>query len=304
MQKYLLNEPMVVELLKHHKIGIVDGGARGFLFPPFRLVNKDIIKLLRFEPDAAATILNNSDLDLVFNKALWKEKTQININIAVEPSSSSVYPFNVELQQHIDPLKATRQTAKVVEVEAISLDELVAENPTLKIDFIKLDIHAAEYEVLQGAKNVLQNTLGLLIESWILPVHRGQKVRANVEALAYDNGFYVFEEYARASWGRLDKQFAKRQTVALDTLFFKDPLLDNNVATEADAIKLIGMADLFGHPAFAMQLSTFFYEKQIINKTFFECANAILKTKRITWKEKLVMKLERLLDDYSNCAFR
>lgn len=270
MKKYLLNEPTIIDLLSNNKIVVVDGGARGEVFPPFKYLHKNIIRVLRFEPDANASIPTFQDNDLVYPKALWHSKGFIQINIAKEPSTSSVYPFNKELQKYIDPRPDKRITEKTVSVDAISLDELVQENESLKIDFIKLDIHGAEYEVLQGAKEVLRTTLGLLIESWVIPIHKGQKLRAHVESLAYDSEFYVFEEYERAMWARLKDKFAKRQPVALDTLFFKDPLLDHNVTEKEDAVKMIGIVNLFEHDAFAIQLTEHFYDRQIIDKQLYD----------------------------------
>jgi len=304
MSKYILDNPVIIDLLRNDKIVVIDGGARGELFPPFNALNREIVQVLRFEPDANAQPEDNSENDLVFNKALWNSKGKIDINIAKAPASSSVFPFNTELQQYIDPHKHVRITEKVVTVDSISLDELVTENPDLKIDFIKLDIHGAEYEVLQGATKTLQSTLGLLIETWTIPIHVGQKTRAHVEALAYENMFYVFEEYPRAVWARGGAQYSKKQVVALDTLFFKDPLLDSNVKTQVDAIKLIGLANLFGHNGYAIQLSKDLYQKKILEEQFYTLIVDLLKNLNTTVKNNLALKLDKLQRKYSTCAFK
>ncbi len=306
MKNYILNTPSIVELLSKNKIVVVDGGARGELFRPFNLVNKKIIKVLRFEPDSDATFTQNVDADeLIIPKALWSKSGKIDINIAVEPSTSSVYPFNIALQEKIDPFINIRKTKQVVSVESISLDEFIDLNKNLKIDFIKLDIHGAEYEVLEGAKNVLETNLGLLIESWVLPIHKGQKTRAHVESLAYENKYYVFEEFHRSLWARNSSKFVKRQLVALDTLFFKDPILDNNIVDEIEAIKIIGLANLFEHNAYALQLCEDFYSKKILNKKFYELFSKHLNQHcRPTIKEKVLLKLQSLIRRLSYSAFK
>lgn len=45
---------------------------------------------------------------------------------------------------------------ELVEVQAISIDEFVAENNVQKVDYIKLDVEGAELDVINGAVNTLQ----------------------------------------------------------------------------------------------------------------------------------------------------
>ena len=265
MRKVLLNNDKIVNLLKNDKLIVIDGGARGTVFKPMNLLDKSILQVIRFEPDADANIVNNSD-DIIISKALWNQSQSIEVNIAIAPSSSSVYPFNEKLQQYIDPQVDTRKTKKNVTVEATSIDECLRINNIKGVDFIKLDIHGAEYETLEGASESLKNTLGLLVESWVIPIHLGQKTRGDIERLALDNGFYVFEENVVAKWGRKPDLFLKRQPVAVDTLFFKDILINDVIDNEIKLIKLIGLADLFNHNGFALQLVEYAKKHELINK--------------------------------------
>lgn len=265
MKKYLLNHEYVKTLLKEHKIVVVDGGARGELFSPFNRLDKDLLRVLRFEPDANSDVVVRQGNDMVFRKALWNRKTELSVNIAVEPASSSVYPFNRKLQEYLDPYLSKRVTAQVETVEAVSLDELVKQHSLSSIDFIKLDIHGAEYETLEGSSNTLSTTLGLQVESWVVPIHKGQKLRAHVEALVFDHGFYAFEEKYQAVWGRMPTRYLKKQPVALDTVYFKDPLLDELDLSTVEAVKLVGFANLYGHHAYAEQLTIHFHKSGIID---------------------------------------
>ncbi len=294
MRKVLLNQPFIKELLEGNKLVIIDGGARGDLFSPFNIVDEKILKVIRFEADAGAQIVSN-EKEIVVPKALWNVSKTIQLNVAVEPSSSSVYPFNKQLQQHIDPLKSVRRTEREVELEAISIDEFCIQQGGLTIDFIKLDIHGAEFEVLEGAINALKSTLGLLVESWILPIHKGQKTRASVELLAFEHQFYVFEENMRSMWGRKPKNYVKRQPVALDTLFFKDPLLDDTIKSEVEAIKLIGMAELFGHYGFVEQLVKKFDDEKVLSKDLSNKISSFVKSNcQPTLIDKIKFKFRKL----------
>ena len=303
-KKYLLNEKLIVKLLADNKIVVVDGGARGALFPPFNQLNTEITKVLRFEPEPDADIINHANNDITFNKGLWHSNGKVNLNVAIEPSASSTYPFNIELQRHIDPHIEVRKTKKKVSIEVISLDELIKNNNSLKIDFIKLDVHGAEYDVLKGANKVLESTLGLLIESWIIPIHKKQKIRAHVEALVYESNFYVFEEYKRANWARLKERFSKYQTVAMDTLYFKDPILDKNITNQIDAIKIIGLANLFDHNAYALQLAEYFYKSKILTKIYHTIIIEHINENRQPILDSLMWKLEKVFSRVSSCSFR
>jgi FkbM family methyltransferase len=304
MKEYLFNDKDFIELLKDNRLIVIDGGARGTVFNPMNFINKAVIQVIRFEPDADATIVNNSD-DIVISKALWNKSQAIDVNIAIESSSSSVYPFNSKLQQYIDPQVDTRKTKKRITVDAISIDECLEEYDIKTIDFIKLDIHGAEYETLEGASKALKNTLGLLIESWIIPVHIEQKTRGDVERLALDNGFYVFEENVVAKWGRNSNSFLKRQPVAVDTLFFNDTLLNDSVTSKVKMIKLIGLADLFRHYGFAVQLTKYGVEKGLINKSLGnKIFNHLKKQGKITLADRVREKLMRLLNEKNECAFK
>ena len=302
--KYLLNEKPIVELLSQNKIVVVDGGARGKVFPPLNQINTEIIKILRFEPEPDADIIHHANEDITFNKGLWHSKGKIDLNIAIEPSASSTYPFHVELQKHIDPHLKVRKTKKTIKIDVISLDELIKENNSLKIDFIKLDVHGAEYDVLKGANKVLESTLGLLIESWLIPIHKNQKIRAHVESLVYESGFYVFEEYKRANWARLKDRFSKSQTVAMDTLYFKDPILDKNIKDQTDAIKIIGFANLFNHNAYAVQLAEYFYKNKLIDKKYYEIIIKNINKNNRPILNSLVGKFEKVISRISSCSFR
>lgn len=305
MKKYLLNEEYIINLLENNKIGIIDGGARGDLFPPFKYLNKDTIQLFRFEPESDSDISNYSKNDVISRKALWKDDKGVNLNVAFEPSASSVYPFNSDLQKYIDPHAKLRATEKIVEVETIDLNKFIRNNPNYTIDFIKLDIHGAEYDVLKGASDVLNKTKGLLIESWVIPIHKGQKTRAHVEALAFDHQFYVFEENPLGKWVRLSKDFSKGQIVPIDTLYFKDPLIDNNIDNFIDIIKLIGIANLFGHNAYAQQLTDHFHNIGTLKTESYNfIIDFIKKYGKKTIKERIADKAEDLYAKLSYCSFK
>ena len=60
----------------------------------------------------------------------------------------------------------TPRNQKYIEVKANTLDSLLLENGTKEVNWIKIDVEGAEYEVLKGATDILSSSkdISLLIE--------------------------------------------------------------------------------------------------------------------------------------------
>ena len=137
-----------------------------------------------------------------------------------------------------------------------------------------------------------------------MSIHKNQKIRAHVESLVYESGFYVFEEYKRANWARLKDRFSKSQTVAIDTLYFKDPILDKNIKDQTDAIKIIGLTNLFNHNAYAVQLAEYFYKNKVIDEKYYDIIIKNINKNNRPILNSLVGKFEKVISRISSCSFR
>lgn len=307
MGKVLINEVWFQEAISKSKINVVDGGARGEVFEPFNLVNPEFLHVIRFEPDNNAAI-ETSENHTVIPKALWSHPAKLQLHLANNPYVSSVYPPDekvVNLLWKKDKLRISRATSKVLEVNSESLDNLILSKDLENIDFIKLDIHGAEYEALIGAKDILDNlAIGVLVETWSMPVHQGQKLHSHVESYLNDKGFYMFAQLATGSAKRNNRftTFSARQTFKWDCLFFKEMLLlDKNKFQTIKVLKLIGIADLFGYYGYAIELLDALsengeIEKALTDKLFKHISNkSDLKVKYIS---KLIDKLQKYLSRF------
>lgn len=307
MKDLIINAPFIEEVLSANKIVVVDGGAKGELFTPFNQVNKSVFTVLRFEPNSEAEITKN-DNEIIFNKALWNSTGKIKINIAKDPSTSSVFDIDVRILKQIDPNGIdARMPQKTIEVDCCSIDELCKTHQVPYPDFIKLDIHGSEYEALEGAKESLANaTFGALVETWTLPIHKGQKTHGQVESLLNESSIYLFEHFPLIEWTRQAKgtRFYKTQIGGYDALFFKDIIgSDSSSAyTMPQVIKCISMADLFGHHAFALQIADYFNENKILSTELYDkIRNFIIRKEsdeklKVKWLQKVYLKSLTLLN--------
>ncbi|MEP1034889.1 FkbM family methyltransferase [Ekhidna sp.] len=251
------------EFYKQHAsepLVIVDGGARGELFPPLRGV-KTPMNILAFDPDDHASIISNEDAYITifkFNKGLWNNEVRIKVHIAKDPSTSSVYPPNIDLIKSFEDAYGidVRSTEYIIEVDGITIDKAIEESDSGKPHFIKLDIHSAEYEALEGAKKALKDSvMGVLVETWHQPIHEGQYLHADVEKLLNEKGFYIFDQYPVGRWDfKKNKETIisnKPCYVLSESLFFKYP---NDFILKEEFLKFIGFLDVFGYTSLAMNL--------------------------------------------------
>lgn len=121
-------------------------------------------------------------------------------NINYDPTSSSLYSYNPAYgsfyffcYNHDFVVSETMRTMEKRELEVVTLDHLfntgaIQVSPP---DFLSMDVQGAEYDILQGAENILEkNVLALVMETWFHPVYQGQKVFGDISQFLSDRGFY------------------------------------------------------------------------------------------------------------------
>lgn len=254
-RKYLLNQTFFSTLINNEPIQVIDGGARGSVFAPFDKINPSALQLIRFDADPNAKIIGQNDI--IIKKALWDKDEPITLHVAKEPSTSSVFPPNESLLEQF-PARIgyeARKTTHTIDIDGTSIDSLVDNDIISSPDFIKLDIHGAEYEALKGAMNSLQSSVvAVLVETWMLPVHTGQKTHAKVASLLNDLGFYLFNMKTLYRWYRKNNQtniYTHPQTICSDNLYIKTDISQLNSIQKN---KLIGILNLFDQNDFAREL--------------------------------------------------
>lgn len=252
---------------------VLDGGSKGSLFEPFSAVTKGI-DVLAFDPDPNDVQYNVANGKVRFlNRALWSAPGMIDVHLAVDRSTSSVYPPNEQLLRQFPDYIAwpVRKTERVIRVESTSVDTAVAEGLCETPDFIKLDIHSAEFEALEGSRHSLAHCVGVQVETWHSPIHTGQHLHAEVENLLNRQGFSLFNFSAVMSWKRtvdgVEFLYDQSQVVGSESLYFRDYALNASVS-QRTALIAIGCADLYRYTAYAIQLSRRFLASGVFSAGF------------------------------------
>ena len=102
----------------------------------------------------------NSNIEVV-EEACWNESCNLTLHIGNTSGSNTAVP---DAKGQFDQNLASSETT---EVKANTLDQQWKQYcDSSDIDFLKMDIEGAEYEALEGAKEVLSNTKKVVIAAY------------------------------------------------------------------------------------------------------------------------------------------
>jgi FkbM family methyltransferase len=190
-------------------IDFIDVGAVGSLPPPWNFNADEIRFLLKFEHRDKPR--RNKNI-MAFDAVLWKENLEKEFYIykGFGGSGSSLFRQNVEyVKQNFDQLgrRGLPELAdtwfersrldKVEKVKCRKLDDILLElNDNIEFDFLKIDAQGAEYEILQGAKNLLSTScVGLHLELFVVSLYKGITLLPEVEKYLNQFGFKLVKKF-------------------------------------------------------------------------------------------------------------
>lgn len=104
-----------------------------------------------------------------FNFGLYDKEAELDFFVNKESDSSSFIP----------PSSDSTPPKEVRKVKVRRLDDVARELGIRKIDFLKIDVERAERNVLEGGRNILQQTENVFVE--ILPRHKGLRSHDYIE---------------------------------------------------------------------------------------------------------------------------
>lgn len=175
-----------------------------------------------------------------------------------------------------------------IDVATVSLDDFAQGSAWKHMDFLKIDVEGAEYDVLAGASTMLRShkVLGIKTEFWWDPVIKSQRAFADIDTLLRANGFRFFDlvlhTYPRSTlpMGRIDGTITAGglhleppkpygQAFTGDALYFRDPVGDlregrPSIAWEADTLlRLCGILDVYDYGDCAIEILEAFRDSHL-----------------------------------------
>ena len=100
------------------------------------------------------------------------------------------------------------QVKKVVPVEVRTLSSFAEQNKINRIDFLKIDVEGVEYEVLEGAGDLLARTGVIKAEVCFIPFRKNQKMFSHIDLLLRSYGFDLIKfETVQAQVGYKERDY-------------------------------------------------------------------------------------------------
>ncbi|WP_198288378.1 FkbM family methyltransferase [Chamaesiphon minutus] len=283
MTRYLVEELGVFE---NDPIVICDVGARGGFEPQWQVFSSQACSI-GFEPDpiefARLQDSLSSATDRIYPLALGKQRERRLFSICRHPGGSSFYPADLHFIERFPPEYAQELTVtQTLEVETVSLDEFVRDYQISTIDFLKLDTEGSELDILQGARNILQNSvLGLSLEVLFHSSMRQQPTFSDIDRFLQAMGFQLFDleiyRHARRALPRPMSKFGNTdigQVLWGQALYLRDGVAEIDRSNSSDCqpwhqtriLKLASLMEIFTLPDCALELirdSTAFLDRDL-----------------------------------------
>ncbi len=194
---------MTTDLSSRISVHHVGGRAGSRSFPILERFERDVVNTL-YEADEdcieqirVANSGNPSELH-VLPYCLAQTRGRSTLNINYDPFTSSLRELNTDyggyyqrLGDHDYVFAESFGSVETREVETISLDEVIAQNPSLPPpNFLSLDTQGSEHEILLGASKVLKSdVVATVVEVEFSALYKGQKTFGDILALLSERGF-------------------------------------------------------------------------------------------------------------------
>lgn len=191
------NKKLEKELLKIVKnFKLLDLGAAGDLDNRWKLLNSKIIQIYAAEPHPSS-FKNLKKKNILINKLFHNnENKKEKLYLTKKPECSSIYRPNFE---HLKNFKDADRYNILDEVifDTTCID---TEFKNTNLDFVKIDTQGSEFEILNGAKEKMQNILGLEIECCFFQIYKEQKLFENIKDKLRENDFEFIDFLDLIRW--------------------------------------------------------------------------------------------------------
>lgn len=191
------------------KINFIDIGSIGGLPLPWRNHPELINYILNFEPNSEVERTENS---ITYNTAVWESDSELPFYIykGLNATGSSLFKQNYNyVRDHWDELKSRGpknladtwfDRSSPVETKVLqcrSLDNILSEEAQkISFDFLKIDAQGAEFNILKGAHQFLNNDcVGLHLELFLIPLYEGIALLDEVKEFLESYGFELVKKF-------------------------------------------------------------------------------------------------------------
>lgn len=284
-ERFLVCDAVAELLPANEPFTILEGGAGdSFRDPRWQAFDPERKRLYGFEPnreecDALNAKSREMGLDYRFYPiGLWRETCRLPLYENKSWGGTSFYRQNTALTDRwkFESSTVTRLAKDTFyptgtsEWDLTTIDKWAAETGVSDIDFLKLNVQGAEFDILQGATSILDNVIGLQVEVAFVVSYHDRPMFADVDKFLRSKGFTFFELIGHHCIGRADSPITAQQSPGLNGLYgqmieahgvyFRDPIDMVNQGLRIDhltipkLLKLAGFAEMYGQHEFCFEL--------------------------------------------------
>lgn len=259
-------QPQMTQFLVEHlqafasdPVVLCDIGARGGIEQHWHCYGQQA-RFIGFEPDSQECNRLNQEFTEqnyeFYPVALGKQKETRTFFICRYPGGSSFYPANRSfLERFPSEHSEELDVINTAELNTVNLDLLTQEKSISNIDFIKLDVEGSELDILQGAENILkQSVLGVSLEVLFHSSLRSQPSFSEIDLFLNSLGFHLFDlaiyRHARKTLDLPLGLFGNTeigQVLWGQALYFRDfvgEIKSDSITREWDKTKILKLASL------------------------------------------------------------
>lgn len=203
------------------EVCLLDIGAAGEVEPRW----KPFVQFLNYvgvEPDerSRSTLLNNKNefkSYQILPYALAAKNQMLNFKLCREPRVSSLYEPETKFLSRF-PNAERFDIVEKISTDCFSLDSVDVPD----VDFLKIDIQGAEYDVIEGASSCMSSALGLELEVEFVELYKDQPLFGDVCKTLSQRDFEFIDFVNLCRWER-NAHSGYGQCVFGDALFLRSP---------------------------------------------------------------------------------
>jgi FkbM family methyltransferase len=227
------------------------------------------LSIYGFDADADACDQANARLEA--EAINWTEKHlpfvlgsavgEATLYVTKDPMCSSLYRPNQPFFSRFNKLVDLMTEEFSVELETTTLDQVCEMEEIQAIDFLKVDVQGGDFQVLQGATQILDRSiLAVQVEVEFSPLYHNQPLFADVDMYLRQKGFTLFDisvGYGTRARSPIKSAICPGQLLWGDAFYLRDLLQPDTTSplkTPAHLFKLACIADILEFPDYALEI--------------------------------------------------
>jgi FkbM family methyltransferase len=249
-------DELLSQIINTQKFNILDLGSYNGFDAVWNRLGKNV-KIIGIDPlISKGENTTNGRVEINLDSIISDKEEKIEFNICKNRQASSCLKTNYPLISRFHQIEQG-EVESIVTYNANKLSDLLIQYNINDLDFIKIDIEGSELKALNSIEKLLNNNvLGIQIETFFQPYHIDRPLFSDIVNYLTPFGFKFFDFRDMERWGKktISQPYGYGQVMFANSLFLKDPILDNNIEDIDKIQKLIVLSTLFEQIDFAGEL--------------------------------------------------